>query len=205
MKKASKGEKNFEATFALDINSVEGQEYLNVLDFALDFALLNRMEMAKKVTQVLSDLLGEELSFDLWVNKNHNHAVREKEGEDIFLHRKGATPADKGERGVIPASMKDGCFLVEGLGNADFLHSSSHGAGRKLSRGKARQQISLKQFQESMKNVCGSVLEATLDEAPQAYKNIGDVMKAQEKSVKVLKHIKPIINWKGYTVLRRSF
>jgi len=114
-----------------------------------------------------------------------------------YIHRKGATPAMKGERGVIPANMRDGSYLVEGKGNSKFLWSSSHGAGRSLSRTNAKKNISMKEFKESMKGIVGTIDEGTLDEAPMAYKNISKVMNAQLDSVEVIKHLKPIINMKG--------
>ncbi len=132
-KNGGKGKKGkFEDTYPLEMDSRDGKEYLNILEFGLDFALLNRLEMAYKVRDVLRGVLSEkDLDFELWTNKNHNHAVMESlslidsENEDnddevVFVHRKGATPAKKGEKGVIPGNMKDGSFLVEGLGSKEF-------------------------------------------------------------------------------------
>ena len=93
--------------------------------------------------------------------------------------------------------MRDGSFLVVGLGNSKFLNSSSHGAGRSLSRKEAKEKISMESFEKSMKGIKGTISIRTLDEAPMAYKNINEVMDAQKKSVKIIKHILPIINWKG--------
>ena len=194
MIKASQDENDYEKTFPLDVKSKLGKEYLNILDFGLGFALLNRLEMSYKVTEALEDALGEKLKTELWVNKNHNHAILEK---GKYIHRKGATPAKKAERGIIPGNMRDGCFLVEGLGNSKFLNSSSHGAGRILSRKKAREKITIDEFKESMKGIRGTISMKTLDEAPMAYKDINKIMKAQEKSVKIKKYIQPFINWKG--------
>jgi tRNA-splicing ligase RtcB len=194
MKKVAKKEKGYEATFPIKINSKLGKEYLNVLDFGLEFALLNRKEMIYKTILAMEKVLGKKLDYEIWVNKNHNHAV--PSGKN-YIHRKGATPAKKNERGVIPANMRDGSFLVEGLGNPKFLHSSSHGAGRLLSRTMAKKNISMSQFKESMKGIVGTIDEGTIDEAPAAYKNISEVMDAQKDSVKIIKHLKPIINMKG--------
>ncbi len=194
MKKVAKKEEGYEATFPIKISSKLGKEYLNVLNFGLEFALLNRKEMIYKTISVLEKVLEKELKYEIWVNKNHNHAV--PFGKN-YIHRKGATPANKNERGVIPANMRDGSFLVEGLGNPKFLHSSSHGAGRLLSRTMAKKEISMSQFKKSMKGIVGTINEGTLDEAPAAYKNISEVMDAQKDSVKIIKHLKPIINMKG--------
>ncbi|MFA4953001.1 MAG: RtcB family protein [Candidatus Pacearchaeota archaeon] len=194
MIKASGSKTDYEKTFPLDVNSQLGKEYLNILDFGLEYALLNRMEMSYKIIEVLEKVLGEKLKTELWTNKNHNHAVLE---DGKYIHRKGATPAKKGERGIIPGNMRDGSFLVEGLGNPKFLNSSSHGAGRTLSRTSAKKNITMEDFKKSMLGIRGTISEKTLDEAPMAYKNINDVMNAQKKSVKIIKHIQPIINWKG--------
>jgi len=178
----------------LDVNSKLGKEYLNFLDFGLEYALLNRLEMSYNVIETIEEILGEKLKTELWVNKNHNHAIKEK---SYYIHRKGATPAKKGERGIIPGNMRDGSFLVVGLGNKNFLNSSTHGAGRALSRKEAKEKISMQEFQKSMEGIKGTISLKTLDEAPMAYKDINRIMKAQEKSVKIIKHILPIINWKG--------
>jgi tRNA-splicing ligase RtcB (3'-phosphate/5'-hydroxy nucleic acid ligase) len=191
------GEKgNAERTFALDVNSKLGKEYLAVQEFLLEFALLNRMEIAREVIDGLKEALCEKFSFELWVNKNHNHAQRIGQSQR-FIHRKGATPSAKGERGVIPGNMRDGSFLVIGKGNTKFLESSSHGAGRAMSKTQARKTTSMKEFEAMMTGIKATVKESTLDESPKAYKNIFSVMRAQEQSVKIYKHLLPILNWKG--------
>ncbi len=195
IKASGKKEKlGYEKTFPLDKNSKLGKEYLNVLDFGLDYALLNRLEMAYGVIQVLKDVLKKDIKFELWVNKNHNHAVYEK---GYFIHRKGATPAKKGEKGVIPGNMRDGSYLVMGKGNSKFLNSSSHGAGRNISRSGAKEKYTMKQFKKSMEGIKATISNKTIDELPMAYKDFSKVMDAQKKSIKIIKHIKPIINWKG--------
>jgi tRNA-splicing ligase RtcB len=93
--------------------------------------------------------------------------------------------------------MRDGSFLVEGKGAKEFLSSSSHGAGRIMSRTKARREIGMKEFAESMSGITGTVGVETLDEAPQAYKDINQVMAAQKKSVRALEVLTPVMNWKG--------
>jgi tRNA-splicing ligase RtcB len=88
--------------------------------------------------------------------------------------------------------MRDGSFLVEGLGNTKFLNSSSHGAGRAMSRHEARNTISLEDFKKTMEGIKTKFI---IDEAPMAYKNIFEVMEKQKASVKIVKSLKPIINW----------
>jgi tRNA-splicing ligase RtcB len=187
---------NVEQTFELDIKSNLGKEYLAIQEFLLEFALLNRIEISKEVIQALEKALDEKITSELWTNKNHNHAERIGKTQK-FIHRKGATPSAKGERGVIPGNMRDGAFLVTGKGNKNFLESSSHGAGRAMSKTQARKQFTMKQFQNSMKGIRAVVKEETLDEAPFAYKDIFKVLKEQKDSIKIIKHLKPILNWKG--------
>jgi tRNA-splicing ligase RtcB (3'-phosphate/5'-hydroxy nucleic acid ligase) len=190
----SKEKKDYEKTFPLEVDSKIGKQYLNILEFSLDYALLNRLEMAYKVVEALNEVFDKNLRYELWVNKNHNHAIYEK---GYFIHRKGATPAKRGERGIIPGNMRDGSFLVEGKGSSKFLNSSSHGAGRSMSRKDAKKRYTIHQFEDSMKGIVGNISEKTLDELPMAYKNIFKIMESQRPSVRIVKHIKPIINWKG--------
>ena len=194
MIKASKSKKEYERTFPLSSKSEMGKEYLNILDFGLKYALLNRLEIAYKSINAIEEVLRKKLRYTLWVNKNHNHAIYEK---GYFIHRKGATPAKKGERGIIPGNMRDGSFLVKGKGNKKFLNSSSHGAGRAMSRREAKKKYTISQFKNSMEGIKGNISEKTIDELPMAYKDIFKVMKAQKDSVEVVKFIKPLINWKG--------
>ncbi len=194
MIKSSSSKKDYEKTFPLKANSKLGKEYLNALDFCLKFALLNRMEMSYQVIEILEEILNQKIKTKFWANKNHNHAIYEK---GFYIHRKGATPAKKFEKGIIPGNMRAGTYLVKGKGNPEFLNSSSHGAGRLMSRIQARQKISMKDFKDSMKGIKSNLNSKILDEAPMAYKDIEKVMQAQKKSVKIIKHLKPIINWKG--------
>ena len=194
MKKSANRKERFEETFPLHVDSDLGKEYISVLDFALEFALLNRLEIIKEVIVGIEKVLQEKIKYAVIVNKNHNHAIKEK---NYYVHRKGATPAKKSEKGVIPANMRDGSFLVVGKGSSKFLNSSSHGAGRVLGRNEAKKKLSLDEMKEQMKGIVSESREEFLDEAPNAYKDIYKVLDAQKESIKVLKHLKPIINWKG--------
>lgn len=202
MKKSSGKEKEFEATYPIQENSQEGREYQNLLDFCLEFAKINRLEMVRQTVAAIENVLGKKIKSTLWTNKNHNHALKEA---GLFIHRKGATPAKKGERGIIPANMRDGSFLVEGKGNKDFISSSSHGAGRAMSRKQAKEKLNVDSFKKEMEEagVIGNFSMASLDEAPEAYKNIYKVLEMQEKSISVLNHLKPFINWQGEGTYRR--
>lgn len=93
--------------------------------------------------------------------------------------------------------MKDGSFIVQGLGNPDSLYSSSHGAGRILSRSKAKMNLNLDEFKTDMEGIKAKVTDSTLDESPKAYKNIFDVMKNQKDLVEIKNIVIPIINIKA--------
>lgn len=186
----------------LHLHSGFGQAYLTDMNFMLEFALANRRDMMKTVLDVLGITDSHGPSFDKildegMINENHNHAVIWRDGESV-LHRKGATPAMDGQFGIIPGNMRDGVYLTVGLGNPDYLYSASHGAGRAMSRKKAKSTISRDVFVEQMDGIISSTSNAMLDEAPDAYKDIAYVIKLQEGVVvRVLDYIKPIINVKG--------
>lgn len=186
---------NTEGNYPLIEGTLAATDYFNDALIAQEFALSNRKIMTDLVTHCLTEIFNKQIIMRQFVNRNHNHV--EKSGESLYIHRKGATHAEKGMLGVIPGNMRDGCFIVEGKGNEDWLNSSSHGAGRVLSRSLAKQVISLEMMQKEMKGIVGCISESTIDESPSAYKNIFDVMDLQEDSVKVINYIKPILNIKG--------
>ncbi|MEX0921128.1 MAG: RtcB family protein [Candidatus Pacearchaeota archaeon] len=196
MKKSSGNKKKFEATHPLNIDSQEGKEYENLLEFGMKFARLNRSEIVYQTISAIEKILEKKIRYVVWANRNHNHAVEEK---GFFVHRKGATPAKKGEKGIIPGNMRDGTFLVEGKGSKEFLFSSSHGAGRVLSRTQAKEEINVENFKVEMeeKGIVGNFSRDTLDEAPQVYKNIFKILELQKKSIKIINHLNPFINWQG--------
>jgi tRNA-splicing ligase RtcB len=216
-----------EGHYSLDVNSKEGKNYIRDLNWCLDFALVNRKEMmarvvesilkfthidesfAKPMIKLLSQSLDStlynpelknyisktyNLEYTTFINRNHNHAEL-KDG--LWIHRKGATHAEKGMMGVIPGNMRDGSFIVKGKGNPDSLYSSSHGAGRVLGRIQAKKTLNSEEFKNSMKGITAKVDDSTLDESPNAYKNIFEVMEQQKNLVDVVCHISPLINIKG--------
>lgn len=196
MKLSKKVDKDIPNGF-LHLNGDYGQQYLQDMNFALEYALENRKRMMQQVLKLFGygNYTIEKLIREFMINENHNHA--EVDG-NIVLHRKGATQANKGQIGIIPGNMKTGVYVTEGLGNDEFLNSSSHGAGRKMSRKKAKQEITLERFKSQMHGVIAKVGHSTKDEAPDAYKNIKDVIAMQEGIViKTLDHSKPLINVKG--------
>lgn len=189
LKKAEKNSKNLEAHNGFDLDSKEGRDYIQDMESALQFALDNRKAMIRKILHVLGN--PKELMF---INRNHNHA--EIDG-DFVIHRKGATHANKGMLGVIPGNMKDGSFIVRGKGNAESLNSSSHGAGRVLSRSQAFKTLDMDEFNDLMEGIVSNHSRRTLDESPKAYKNIYEVMELQKDLVEVIDHVRTVLNVKG--------
>lgn len=198
MKLASGTNKPKEGHYGFDVVSENGSDYINDMNWTLNFALANRRVMMELVTKAIGDVLGVAIEMDeeSFINRNHNHATYD-EKHDYWIHRKGATHAEKGMMGVIPGNMRDGSFIVCGLGNNESLCSSSHGAGRVMSRKKAKESITLEQFEEAMVGITATVKASTIDESPFAYKDIFEVMDLQKELVEVVEHIRPVINAKG--------
>ncbi len=182
----------------LDLESELGQAYLHDMIYCLDFALENRRRMMADILDLLgfTDRECKGLLKNTMINENHNHADVLDDG--TVLHRKGATPAEEGQLGIIPANMRDGIFITRGLGNKTYLSSASHGAGRVMSRSRGRKTVRLEDFKESMQGIVAKVDRQTLDESPFVYKDINKVIKAQEGIViEVINHLKPLVNVKG--------
>lgn len=198
MKLASGDGKAREGHYGLRVDSPEGQDYINDLAFGLQFALDNRRTMIHRILSAVARRIDHQglgaADMSLLINRNHNHAEF-KDG--LWIHRKGATHAEEGMLGVIPGNMRDGSFIVRGKGNPDSLCSSSHGAGRVLSRSKAKETLNMDDFKATMTGIQAKVVNGTLDESPFAYKDIFSVMAMQQDLVDVLYHVKPLINIKG--------
>ena len=118
--------------------------------------------------------------------------------DDENVIRKGAIPAKKGQRVLIPMNMRDGCILGVGKGNPDWNNSAPHGAGRLLTRGEAKELISVKEFQEAMKGIFTTTANAsTIDESPMAYKPMDEILHHIGPAIEIEKIIKPIYNFKA--------
>lgn len=190
---------NTEGHYGFDITTDEGKEYIQDMEFSLQFALANRQTMIDRVIQAVEKSVGVPLGSitrSRFINRNHNHAVIDYSNSTV-IHRKGATHAEDGMMGVIPGNMKDGSFIVRGKGNTESMASSSHGAGRVLSRRKAKDQLNLEDFHKEMEGIVTNHTDATLDEAPKAYKDIYEVMNLQSDLVDVVDKVTPILNIKG--------
>jgi tRNA-splicing ligase RtcB len=126
------------------------------------------------------------------VENHHNFAWKEiLNGEEVIVHRKGATPAGKGVMGIIPGSMTAPGFLVRGKGEASAIHSASHGAGRQMSRTQAIKNVSKAELRNILQEVGVSLIGGGLDEAPMAYKDIHQVMASQQDLVEVVAKFSP--------------
>jgi tRNA-splicing ligase RtcB len=174
-------------------------DYVEAVEWAQDFAAKNReIMMFNAISALRKQLPVEFTTVDLAVNCHHNYISREHHfGKDCYVTRKGAVRAQKGEMGIIPGSMGARSFIVRGLGNPDSFNSCSHGAGRVMSRNKAKKvynvddQIAATQGVECRKDA------SVIDEIPHAYKDIEKVMEAQKDLVEVVYTLKQIVCVKG--------
>ena len=176
----------------VDINSEIGKAYYTDMQWALNFALMNRKIMMQKCLNALH--LGKIDNYEM-VNENHNHATITKDG---VIHRKGATPAEIGQVGIIPINMRDGVYITNGLGNEEYLSSASHGAGRVMSRKKARETFNLEQLENEMCHIITPELDNLLDEAPESYKDESYVIGKQKGvTISIRDHFEPVVVLKG--------
>lgn len=172
----------------LDLDSEAGQEYWAAMNLMGDYASANH----DVIHRLVSKLLGARIIAG--VENHHNFAWKEvHNGQELIVHRKGATPAGAGALGVIPGSMADPAYVVRGKGNAASLNSASHGAGRRMSRTAARDKYNFRAVQRDLEIKGIRVLSAGSDEVPYVYKNIRDVMAAQTDLVEVLAEFQPKI------------
>ena len=184
----------------LEAGSAEGQAYLNDAQWARKYADLNRQRMLESVALTLEELFQVPQDASSLISCDHNHVQEETHFEErLWVHRKGALRADAGETGVIPGSMGTASFHVTGKGCARALRSSSHGAGRTMSRGEAKRAIDTRQLKEQMGEVFfDHRLSSRLrDEAPASYKDIHKVMRAQRELTRIDKRLRPVLSYKG--------
>ena len=181
----------------LPITDQAGHDYYAAMSFCLDFAQASRDHMMQAVMGIVSEVTGGS-EVDR-VNIHHNYASMENHfGKNVWVHRKGATRVQAGERGIIPGSMGSSSYIVEGLGNPDSFHSCSHGAGRKMGRKDAGRRLNLEEEQAKMAGIVHGLRNASdLDEAPGAYKDIDQVMENQTDLVKIAVRLKPLGSIKG--------
>lgn len=172
----------------LSLDCEAGQEYWAAMNLMGEYASANHAVIHRLVTK----LLGAETIAG--VENHHNFAWKERhQGRELVVHRKGATPAGAGALGVIPGTMADPAFVVRGLGNPQSLNSAAHGAGRRMSRKKARDSYRFSVVRKDLEKKGVHVLAAGSDEVPGVYKNIREVMAAQEDLVEIVAQFDPKI------------
>ncbi len=176
----------------------EFTRYIKELRWAQHFALLNREEMMDRVIRQVSEFLGTAVEDQERINCHHNFTESEKHfGTQVWVSRKGAIQADAGRPGLIPGSMGTASYVVEGLGDPQSLNSSPHGAGREYSRSAARRTFTHDQLREAMTGIEFRDTDAFIDEIPQAYKPIDQVM-ADAASLVTIRHtLRQLVNVKG--------
>jgi len=180
--------KNVQHLAWLDLNTHDGQEYWLAMNLAGDYA--------KACHDNIHDRIGKLLGARavVKIENHHNFAWKETvNGLECIVHRKGATPANKGVLGIIPGSMTAPGYIVRGLGNAASLNSASHGAGRLHSRRKCKEQFTKSDIKNQLKQHGVTLIGGGVDEAPMAYKNIKRVMANQQELVEVLGTFTPKI------------
>lgn len=185
----------------LPIESDEGKAYLREMQYCVEFALANRRTMMAAIMAIFALEFGPSLQFDPMINIAHNYAQFEHHfGKNVIVHRKGATLARKDTIGIIPGSQGAKSYIVKGLGNEDSFMSCSHGAGRKMSRTKAQNELDLATEIKKLDDqgiVHGIRNKGDLDEASGAYKDIDQVMLEQKDLVEILYKLNPIAVIKG--------
>lgn len=191
--------KKWELAF-LPLDSDEGQNYLNEMNYCVDFAQASRDLMMSNVCKSIDDIISG-VTYGDPINIAHNYAVMENHfSHNVMIHRKGATRAYEGELGIIPGSQGTSSYIVRGKGHIKSFKSCSHGAGRKMGRKQAQKQLNLEQ-EKKMLNDQGIIHsirnKKDLDEASGAYKDIDEVMENQKDLVEIVVKLSPLAVIKG--------
>lgn len=172
-------------------------DYLEAVSWAQEYAMQNRRLMMENILRALSklmvfDVLGEA------VNCHHNYVSRENHfDKNVIITRKGAVSARLGQLGIIPGSMGAKSYIVSGKGNPESFHSCSHGAGRVMSRGEAKRNITLEDHEKATAGVECRKDSEVIDESPAAYKDIDAVMESQKDLVDIVHTLKQVVCVKG--------
>jgi len=184
----------------LPLDSEEGQLYLNEMQYCVEFAHMSRNLMVKNICESI-DAIIPNVEYESPIDISHNFAAMENHfGKNVMVHRKGATKAYEGQLGIIPGSQGTASYIVEGLGNPESFKSCSHGAGRKMSRTKAKNELDLNMEIKRLDDqeiVHGIRNKNDLDEASGAYKDIVEVIRLQKDLIKVVVELHPLAVIKG--------
>jgi len=174
-------------------------DYVDAVEWAQNFARINREVMMARVIAVMKTVLGIPFETQMEaVNCHHNYISREHHyGKNVIITRKGAVSAREGEMGIIPGNMGAKSFIVRGLGNEESFCSCSHGAGRVMSRTQAKKEVSMEEHLKATQGVECRKDRDVIDETPKAYKSIEKVMEAQKDLVEIVHTLKQIVCIKG--------
>jgi tRNA-splicing ligase RtcB len=174
-------------------------DYVEAVGWAQSFAKSNREVMMAYTLQAIQEVIPKPFTADLEaINCHHNYINKESHhGQDVWITRKGAVSARKGELGIIPGSMGAKSFIVRGLGNDESFCSCSHGAGRVMSRTDAKRQVSIEEHRQATEGVACRKDKHIIDESPRAYKPIEKVMAAQSDLVEIVHTLKQVVCVKG--------
>jgi tRNA-splicing ligase RtcB len=184
----------------LPMNSPEGLAYLREMNYCVEFALANRKLMMENIKKCIVEVIPD-VTFEPMINIAHNYATMENHfGKNVMVHRKGATLARQDTIGIIPGSQGTKSYIVRGLGNEESFTSCSHGAGRKMSRTKAQNELNLEDEIKKLDEqgiIHGIRNKNDLDEASGAYKDIDVVMSNQKDLVEIVTELTPLAVIKG--------
>jgi len=184
----------------LPLNTKAGQQYLQEMLYCVEFALANRKLMMERIKAAVYDNVRDAI-FESLINIAHNYAVLERHfGQEVLVHRKGATSAKEGEYGIVPGSQGTTSYIVKGKGNPESFASCSHGAGRVMGRKEAQRKLDLKTEINRLdrQGIIHAIRgKRDLDEAAGAYKDIAKVMKYQSDLVEIIEKLKPLAVIKG--------
>jgi tRNA-splicing ligase RtcB len=178
-------------------NTPQMKAYRHDLFWAQDYARRNRAVMLRLICDVLQKQFPH-ARFETPISAHHNYVAEETHfGEDVLVTRKGAIRAGRGDLGIIPGSMGTGSYIVRGLGNPDSFESASHGAGRRMSRNKARKQFTEADLAAQTAGVECRKDAGVVDEIPAAYKDIDEVIRNQDDLVQIVAKLKQVVCVKG--------
>lgn len=184
----------------LPIKDVNAKAYFSEMNYCLAFSKANRAKMLADIKAIFVSIIPE-VTFSDTLDIQHNYAVWENHfGQNVMVHRKGATSARSGQMGIIPGSQGTSSYIVEGLGNPESFNSCSHGAGRRMGRKEAERTLNLIEEIKRMddKGILHAIRgQKDLDESASAYKDIDVVMSEQKDLVKIIHKLEPMGVIKG--------
>jgi tRNA-splicing ligase RtcB len=178
----------------------EFRAYWHDLDWAQKYAMKNREIMMKRLLKSFNRMFNDQREFrpEITVNCHHNYvSIEEHFGDKVYVTRKGAINAEADRYGIIPGSMGAKSFIIKGMGNPQSFNSCSHGAGRKMSRTKAKSKYTIEDLKAQTAGIECRKDKGVVDEIPGAYKDIEEVMRAQSDLVEVVAELKQVICVKG--------